>query len=282
MGEPFIGSEAVAAGRLSPYALRSKFVALAPDVYLPGHAEVDARIRAKVAWLWSRRQGILAGRSAAALHGARWVDNASPAQIIYENRHRPKSIETWADRIEPDEIVVIDGIAVTTPARTVLDLGCRNRLTAAVAAIDALAAATHVSISDVDALASRYRGRRGIKTARRALSLADAGAESPRESWLRMLIDRNGFPRPQTQIQVYDAYGQFIARLDLGWQEHMIAVEYEGDHHRTDRRQFNRDIRRYDDLAELGWLVIRVTAEDTEGTIVRRIAAAFDRRSPRV
>ena len=97
-----------------------------------------------------------------------------------------------------------------------------------------------------------------------------------------MLIDRNGFPRPQTQIQVYDAYGQFIARLDLGWEAHMIAVEYEGDHHRTDRRQFNRDIRRYDDLAELGWLVIRVTAEDTEGTIVRRIATAFDRRSPRV
>lgn len=93
MGEPFIGSEAVAAGRLSPYALRSKFVALAPDVYLPGHAEVDARIRAKVAWLWSRRQGILAGRSAAALHGARGRQRFTRADHL----RKPASSEEHRD-----------------------------------------------------------------------------------------------------------------------------------------------------------------------------------------
>jgi very-short-patch-repair endonuclease len=282
MGEPFIGSEVVAAGKLSPYTLRTRFVAVAPDIYLPRNTELDAYIRAKVAWLWSRRQGVLAGRSAAAMHGAQWVDNNAPAQIIYPNRHRPKGIETWSDRIAADEVVVVDGIAVTTPERTALDIGCRNRLTAAVASVDALTAATRLAITDVEALAMRYPGRRGIKNARRALSLTDSGAESPRESWLRMLIERNNFPRPQTQILVYDEYGQIIARLDMGWDELKIAVEYDGDHHRTDRRQFNRDIRKYDDLTELGWIAIRVTAQDTEATIVRRIAAAFARRMVRV
>ena len=57
--------------------------------------------------------------------------------------------------------------------------------------------------------------------------------------------------------------------LDMGWEDIEVAVEYEGDHHRTDRRQFNRDIARIDALTELGWIVVRVTAEDIPGGIMR-------------
>jgi len=58
-----------------------------------------------------------------------------------------------------------------------------------------------------------------------------------------------------------------------------IALEYEGDHHRTDRRQFRRDIRRFEALADMGWLTIRVTAEDTRGGVLARVAAAWSRRT---
>ena len=65
----------------------------------------------------------------------------------------------------------------------------------------------------------------------------------------------------------------------MGWEEVKLAVEYDGDHHRTDRRQFNKDIRRAEALADLDWINVRVTAEDTEGGVVARVQAAWRRRA---
>jgi very-short-patch-repair endonuclease len=114
---------------------------------------------------------------------------------------------------------------------------------------------------------------------RAVLDLVDPGAESPRETALRLLLIRHGYPRPRTQIRVHNEYGALIAELDMGWEDIKLAVEYDGDHHRTDRRQFNRDIRRMEDLREAGWIVVRVTAQDTEAVILRRVAAAIARRA---
>ena len=173
---------------------------------------------------------------------------------------------------------MIDGIRVTTPARTALDIACRYPFGRAVAAIDALARATHLKTADVELLAERYKGRRGIRNARRVLDLVDPGAESPKETWLRLLVIRHGFPRPQTQIPVYDEYGALIAVLDMGWEEIKLALDYEGDHHRNPVR-FNTDIRRHDAVTELGWMDIRVTSRDTEGGIIARLTAEWSRRT---
>lgn len=278
MRGPFIGSEALAAGTLTRYRLRSRFVALHPDVYVDPGTELTATTRACAAWLWSRRRGIVAGRSASALHGAKWVDHRAPAQLVYQHRRPPAGIDTWSDSLSEDEIQTIAGLRATTPARTALDLACRYPVERAVAAIDALARATDLELSEVDSLGERYRGRRGIARARVALPLVDKGAESPRETWLRLLLIRAGFPRPQTQIPVYE-YGALIACLDMGWRDITLAVEYEGDHHRTDQRQFNKDIRRAETLAEIGWTVVRVTAADTAGGVIARVSAAWARRT---
>jgi len=278
MGQPFIGSEAVAAGRVTPYALRSGFEAIHRDVFVPRGTEIDAVVRAKAAWLWSRRRGVVAGRSASALHNAKWVDVRAPAEIIYENRRAPPGIRIWSERVGDDEVVVVDGMRVTTPARTALDLACRYPVGQAVAMIDALARATRLTSADVALLAQRCTGRRGIRRARLALPLVDPGAESPRETWLRLLLIRAGFPPPRTQIPVYDEYGQLIAVLDMGWEHIKVAVEYDGDHHRTDRRTFNKDIQRAENIDELGWIDVRVTAEDTEGGVIARVSAAWARR----
>ncbi|MGB6206295.1 MAG: hypothetical protein WBF82_04875, partial [Mycobacterium sp.] len=105
------------------------------------------------------------------------------------------------------------------------------------------------------------------------------GAESPRETWLRLLLIRAGFPPPQTQIPVYDEYGQLVAVLDMGWEDIKLAVEYDGDHHWTERRQFNKDISRAEALTDLGWIDVRVTAEDTEGGVIARVSTAWQRRT---
>jgi hypothetical protein len=279
VGAPFIGSEAVASGELTAYELRTGFVAIHRDIFVPRDGELTAVGRARAAWLWSKRRGVIAGHSASALHGAKWIDARRAAEIIHDNRHAPAGIRPWSDCIEDDELVQLAGMTATSPARTALDIACRFRLGQAVASVDALARATDLKVADVDLLAERYQGRRGIRQARRALSLVDAGAESPRETWLRLLLIRAGFPAPRTQIPVHDEYGQLVAVLDMGWEEMKLAVEYEGDHHRTDRRQFNKDITRLETLTDLGWVVVRVTAEDTEGGVNARVRAAWERRA---
>ncbi|WP_297773632.1 hypothetical protein [Mycobacterium sp.] len=279
MKEPFIGSEAVAAGVASHGQLRRKYTRVFPDVYVTEGTELTHVVRSRAAWLWSRRRGVLAGFSAASLHGSNWVDAARPVDIIHDNRHAALGLKTWGDRLEGDEFEWIDGVVVTTPTRTALDLACWYPTTTAVAAIDALARATDVKAADAELLAERYRGRRGIERARASLDLVDAGAQSPKETWLRLVLVQAGLPRPQTQIPVVDELGSAFAYLDMGWEDVKVAVEYDGDQHRSDHSQFAWDIARLERLQRRGWIVVRVIAGDRPADIVRRARNALAGRA---
>ena len=112
-----------------------------------------------------------------------------------------------------------------------------------------------------------------------ALDLNDAGAQSPKETWLRLLLIRAGFPRPQTQIRVVSADGYRQYYLDMGWEDLMLAVEYDGDHHRVDRARFAYEIERSEDIAELGWLVVKVAARSHPADVLRRVQRAWDART---
>jgi very-short-patch-repair endonuclease len=112
--------------------------------------------------------------------------------------------------------------------------------------------------------------------------LLTRGAESPQETYLRLVLVRAGLPRPQTQVPVYADDGAVVAYVDMGWPDLLIGVEYDGDHHRADRRQYVRDIRRLELLEELGWLVIRVVAEDRRPDILRRVRRAMAERQSSV
>ena len=279
MTDPFLGSEVLAEGLLTPYELRSRYVALHQDVYVPRDAVLTPVVRAKAGWLRSRRRGILAGFSASALHGAKWVDPARPAEIIDTNRRPTPGVRVWEERIEADEISVVDHMCVTTPARTALDLARRYPTNVAVAAVDALAQAVELKLADIELLVDRYKGRRGMKTARAAIELMDGGAQSPKETWLRLLLLSAGFPRPQTQIAVRNEWGWAEAYLDMGWEEIKVAVEYDGDQHRSSRYQYVKDIRRLEMLERTGWIVVRVIAEDHPDDIIRRVHVARARRA---
>ncbi|MGA8546679.1 MAG: hypothetical protein WB785_15650 [Mycobacterium sp.] len=279
MTDPFRGTEALAAHQLSRYELRSRYIALHQDVYVSRDAQLTPVLRAKACWLRSRRRGVLAGFSAAAMHGAKWIDPALPATIIDANRRPAAGVRVWAERIADDEIGVVDGMPLTTPARTALDLARRYPLGVAVAAVDALAQATELKPADVELLVDRYQGRRGIRAARTAVELVDGGAQSPKETWLRLLLLRAGFPRPHTQIAVRNEWGWVEAYLDMGWEDIKVAVEYDGDQHRSSRYQYVKDIRRLEMLDQrYGWLVVRVVSEDHPDDVIRRVAAARARR----
>jgi very-short-patch-repair endonuclease len=278
VGEPFIGSEAVAAGSLTKTQLATRCRRLFPDVYVGREVDVDARSRAKAGWLWTGRRGVVAGFAAAAVHGSKWVDDARVVELIHDNRRTPPGIQAHRDHIEEDEIELTAGMSVTSPLRTALDFGCWYPITTAVAGIDALARATEIKAADVELLARRYAGRRGIVQARRAVDLFDPGAQSPKESWLRVVLMQAGLPRPQTQIPVLNEFDCAIAYLDMGWEDVKVAVEYDGEQHRSDRRQYTWDVRRLEMLERLGWIVIRVLAGDRPAEIIGRVRAALARR----
>jgi Protein of unknown function (DUF559) len=278
MAEPFIGSEAVAAGVLTKTQLTTRCQRLFSDVYVVRDINIDAEVRAKAGWLWTRRRGVVAGFAAAALQGSKWVDERQVVQLIHDNRRNPPGIQTHRDRIEDDEIVLVAGVPVTSPARTTLDFGCWYPTMTAVAGIDALARAIEIKAADVELLARRYPGRRGIARARQAIELFDAGAQSPKESWLRVVLIQAGLPRPQTQIPVRDEFGSPFAYLDMGWEDVKVAVEYDGEQHRSDRRQYSWDVRRLETLERLGWIVVRVLAGDRPAEVLGRVRAALARR----
>ncbi|MBB3601660.1 hypothetical protein FHT40_001293 [Mycolicibacterium sp. BK556] len=279
MSEPFIGSEAVAAGDITKSSLRRRFTRLFPDVYVPSGFEPTARDLARAGWLWSGRKAVIAGRSAAALLGAEWIDGSTPVDLIHENRNRLSGIAVRGDRVEGDEVQLMRGMPVTTPLRTALDLACWYPPRTALIYLDALARATSFDLGDVGILAQRYPGRRGSRVARETVQLVDAGAQSPKETWLRLLLIEAGLPRPQTQIPVHDQFGELVGYLDMGWEDVKVAAEYDGEQHRTDRWQYSRDVRRHAMLEELGWIVIRVLAGDRPVDIVRKVRAAIARRA---
>ena len=105
----------------------------------------------------------------------------------------------------------------------------------------------------------------------------DGGAQSPKESWLRLVVIDAGLPRPTTQIRVTD--GRLVAYLDMGWEDSMVALEYDGDQHRTDRGQYVKDIRRAEMVDRLGWQVTKVINEDHPNEVIRRTRDALARRS---
>ncbi|MGV0747031.1 hypothetical protein [Mycolicibacter minnesotensis] len=279
MADPFIGSESLDAGLVTPGQLITGHARVFRDVYLHRDIEVTAVDRARAAWLWSKRQGVVAGFSASALHGSEWVGADKPAELIHGNRHRLPGLLIRGDALRTDEIQVIGGVPVTTPARTAVDLACWYRTVEAVAGLDALARAAGFKDVDVQQIVDRCGGRRGIVRARESLGMVDAGAESPKESWLRVILIRAGLPPPVTQIPVYDGYWQPFAVLDMGWPEVKVAAEYDGDMHRTDPIRWRKDAKRHERLQRCGWIVVRVLAGDREGDVIRRVRAALARRA---
>ncbi len=267
----------MARGTLTRGQLRWNYRQIHRDVYLPKNAPRSLSTNIYAAWLWSGRRGIISGRAAAALHGAKWVDDFTPIEVVGPFNHPPPGIIIRRERISAEDVVELNGPLVTNPARTAFDLARHLPRAVAVAHLDALSAATDLTAAEVAPLIARNKRARGVRQCQTALSLMDGGAQSPKESWLRLVLIDAGLPRPVTQIKVTD--GHLVAYLDMGWDGQMVAVEYDGEQHRTDRRQYVKDIRRAEMVSRLGWHVIRVINEDRPNVVVQRARDALARRS---
>lgn len=260
MDWPFLGSEAVAAG-LTRHELATRFEAVYRNVYVPRGQALTPAQRAHAAWLWSGRRATVAGISAAAIHGAKWIDPRLPAELNQASQHKTTGIVLRNDTLMANEIEVTRGIPVTTPARTAFDLGRRNGRTLAVIRVDALLQATALDVTDVGTLIGRHRGTRGIVQLREVVRLADTGAESPQETRTRLLLTDAGLRPQQTQINVCNRFDEHVRRIDMGWPQWKVGVEYDGEQHWSDPSVRARDIDQQAELEALSWRIIRVSAE---------------------
>jgi Protein of unknown function (DUF559) len=272
--EVFIGSEALATGRLSRHELSRWYTAVFHGVYAPKDAKLSLRDRAIAAWLTTRRKGVVAGAAAAALHGSPWVDPEVPIELVGVRCRPQVGLVPRTGRIADGEITRVAGLPVTTRVRTAFDVGRYSDRPEALARLDALMWNQRYSIDDVLGIADSYLRAPKVRQLRELLPLVDGGAASPQESRIRLQLIDAGLPQPETQIPVVIGHRP-EAWLDMGWPEFKVAVEYDGDHHRRDRRQYVKDIARLRMLEALGWIVIRVIAEDIPHDVISRVQAAL-------
>ncbi len=192
-------------------------------------------------------------------------------------------------RARTDVVVRREGVPVTDPESTWLGLARHLPLEELIACGDHLVhvpppqqGATERPFTTVERLAERMRGYRGpgMLRARAALGQLSTRAESRPETLLRLLLLSAGIADFEVNPEIYDDEGRWIARCDIAFMERRIAVEYDGDHHRLDRRQYERDQRRLDRLMDAGWRVIRIRSNalfHRPEEVVARVRAALAR-----
>lgn len=183
----------------------------------------------------------------------------------------------------------VTGLMVTDPATTWAMLGAVLRHPYDLVAAGDAVVRTPRHPSDPpplatvgDLAAAVEAGRRpGVVALRDALPHVRTGSASRPETWTRLTLVDGGLPEPELNWDVVEG-GRWLARVDLGYPERRVALEYEGAHHLLDHAQWTADIERYDRLAAAGWRVIRVTKSDLferPGRVVGRVRAALRARS---
>jgi len=203
---------------------------------------------------------------------------------------RPRARGCVGHEAAPAPAIRRGGFPVSDPAQTLIECATLLGFDDVVAIADHLILdprvldpsdpRPHASRDELAAALADSRGH-GVRAARSALALAREGVESPMETRLRLLLRRAGFPDPRCGYELRRADGSTIGWFDLAWPERRVIAEYDGDLHRTSTRQYERDIRRFDDAAEIGWRVVRIRQHGilmAPADTVRRIGRALGRQ----
>ena len=157
------------------------------------------------------------------------------------------------------DLTEVNGLPVTTPARTAIDLARYAMPGNGLGALDAMARAGLVEPGELLLMVERWRGERFVARARQLIGWCDPLAESFGESWLRLRVLDAGFPRPQLQIPLVDGDGVLVYRLDLGFLEVRAAFEYDGEEFHSGPEAERSDRRRRADIERRwGWTAVGV------------------------
>lgn len=270
---PFTSRQAIAYGvgerELRTLVERGAVRRLLQGVYAYADIADSSLMRCRAAGLVLPPGAVLSDRTAAWIHGvdvlAFWeLGRPLPVEVVVAPGTAPprrRGVRSAERSLRPDDVELIQGLPVTTPHRTALDLGCKLQRHHALSSIDAMLRLGGMSTESLYADLERFRRRRGVVQLRELLSMADPGAESPGESWVRLVILDAGLPRPVVQFWV-EQDGTPVFRLDLAYPALRICVEFDGRQFHTSDEDRARDETRRAWLRAHGWRVIVVRSED--------------------
>ncbi|AEG44384.1 hypothetical protein [Isoptericola variabilis] len=192
----------------------------------------------------------------------------------------------WTDLPERDRTLLGD-VPVTTLERTVVD--CARSLPGD-QAIVVVESALRIGCDGalVAAILKESTGRRGVRSARRVLDVADGRVESPGEARLRWMLLSAGLPYPDAAIPVETWAGE--RWVDLGWPDLQVGFEFDGRLKYAGlppaqlEQVLYEEKRRHDALVEAGWILIRVSWADLDDpeALLRRVDAARRRARARL
>lgn len=254
-------------------------VRLAQGHYLRGQ-DTDVRRndiatrRARHMALAATRRHPLALESAALVHGLPVATIPDRVQTVTHGsgrtRFRPHEV-LHSGLLPDDHLTVIDGITVTTQARTVVDLARLRGLEPGLIPWDAAKWAARldrrlVIFDDAcDAVIAALGGRTGIARAKVARGLSSALSESPAETRSLHQIRSLGFAEPVQQYRVVDDGGRVLGFADFGWPDEGVLGEYDGQDKyaalarpgETPADVVRREKRRQESMEARGWVIAR-------------------------
>ena len=261
---PFRGADALLAGLVTHNELYGpRFQRLFHGVFAPADLAIDLAVLGRAAYLVvGHRGGVLAGYSAALALGADCAPAHAPAEVLVPSDARGQpGLLVRRGVVTEAEVTAVDGLRVTSPARTAWDLARRLAVTEATVAVDALAHGGSFTPHDLLQRCRAEPGARGSRRLAEVVELADPRAESPMETRLRLGLVLAGLPRPEVQYPVSDEHGFVLARVDLAYPRARLAIEYDGTVHLGHRR-WALDRERDTTLAGLGWETLRLGQND--------------------
>ncbi|HEY3575197.1 MAG TPA: hypothetical protein VGK98_15350 [Arthrobacter sp.] len=189
----------------------------------------------------------------------------------FDGGNRPVRKGVAGHRLEllDSDLTELDGVPITSPARTWLDLAAILGLEDLVVAADFFICSQSrsfgprklalCSMADLQQQVERSGGARGIRKAKAALGLARVGADSAPETRLRLAMGRLGLPEPAQGYVITDETDWELAWPDMAFPKFKVAVNYDGRHH-LEPRQRESDIRRDESIAAIGWTSVTITA----------------------
>lgn len=167
----------------------------------------------------------------------------------------------------PDEITNLNGLLLTSRARTWLDCSRKMAINEITVLADHLLriprpefegrAEPYCTREDLEDMLDRHKGTPGIRKARLALEQARVGADSAPETRLRLALNRAGLPEAEVNLPT-ELNSGVVRQPDLSYPEFRVAVEYEGEGH-SDPAQIVRDIEREEDFSRAGWTLVRIS-----------------------
>lgn len=240
--------------------------------HLDGAGRHRLAIHASVARMMNR--AVISHVSAAVLHGLDvWGLDLSKVHVTLRQGSGGTTLSRrvlHAGPVEADDVTVVDGMEVTTPARTVVDIACTAGFEEAVVVGDHALRAGTTTLAKLHIAIDRARYRMGVVQARRVVEFLDVLAESVGESRSRAKIVEAGFPKPELQQPIYDNLGNLVARVAFLWREFGIIGEFDSAARCSmiaggvECEVFSAGRRREERLRALGYVVVRWTWEDLE------------------